>query len=136
VQVHCGRTAMDDEQAEERDHPRSWHHGGSSPPKLEPAGVAAPGRRSRNQGSPMGSGPGGIRTLTPLPGPRILSPLRLPVPPQARGCDHCTAVHNRRDDGGPRLPRAAKGRVSRALPKALPPVGRFIGCHGPAVVYC
>ncbi len=29
-------------------------------------------------------GPGGTRTLTPLAGPRILSPLRLPIPPQAR----------------------------------------------------
>ena len=32
----------------------------------------------------MGHGPGGTRTLTPLAGPRILSPLRLPIPPQAR----------------------------------------------------
>ena len=33
------------------------------------------------------SGPGGTRTLTPVAGKRILSPLRLPIPPRAQSPD-------------------------------------------------
>ena len=46
-----------------------------------------------NQGKPplLTNGPGGIRTLMKVALPRILSPLRLPVPPRARAWAHCRA---------------------------------------------
>lgn len=65
---------------------------GHTPARFRAGGSVGPAPASRTKPTPQAphplpSGPGGSRTHTPLSGKRILSPLRLPIPPRAQGPD-------------------------------------------------
>jgi hypothetical protein len=77
---------------------------------------------SQRSASTCTSGRGGIRTRTPLTGNRILSPVRLPVPPlglPAGCCAPCAARCLARQFATPQLGSAASCGANSRLPREL-----------------